>query len=141
MVNKMKDMKELFAKKKKISDVEKEAKMGVLKEVSDMAGAAMGDKLKGLKKVTVASDSKEGLDKGLEKAKELLDKDLAKSEDEEGPCAECGKEPCCCDEHEASESPEHEKMEDSSEKSPDEMSAEELKAKIEELQEKLAKKA
>ena len=135
----MKDMKELFAKKKKIGDVEKEAKMGVLKEVSDMAGAAMGDKLKGLKKVTVASDSKEGLDKGLSKAKELLDKDLAKSE---GPCEECGKEPCeCSDAHEASESPEHEGMEDSEEKSPDEMSAEELKAKIEELQEKLAKKA
>ena len=69
----MKDMKELFAKKKKIGNNEKEAKMGVMKEISDMAGAAMGDKLKGLKKVSVMSDSKEGLEKGLDKAKDMVE--------------------------------------------------------------------
>lgn len=74
-------MKEMFAKKKKIGDVEKEAKMGVMKEISDMAGAAMGDKLKGLKKVSVMSDSKEGLDAGLSKAKDMLDKNIAESEE------------------------------------------------------------
>jgi len=88
----MKDMKEFFKSKKKISDNERDAKMGVLKEVSSMAGAAMGDKLKGLKKVSVASDSKEGLNKGLEKAKEMLNKDLAANDEVEPAHFEGGAE-------------------------------------------------
>lgn len=53
-----------------LKDDEVSAKMDVLKELKDMARDGMASDLK---KVTVASDSKEGLKKGLEKAKEVLD--------------------------------------------------------------------
>jgi hypothetical protein len=52
---------------------EKKAKMDVMKNLSEMAGSAMKDKLKGLKKVSVSSDSKEGLEAGLEKAQEMVE--------------------------------------------------------------------
>lgn len=66
-------MKMLKSKKgKELSAPEKQAKMSVLKDLHEMASKAMGEKLQGLKKVTVASDSKEGLEKGLEKAQELV---------------------------------------------------------------------
>lgn len=75
---------ELLKKKKRegaeISDVEKEAKMSAVKDLSGMASEMMGGKLKGLKKITVASDSAEGLKEGLEKAEEIVE---AKSEPEE----------------------------------------------------------
>lgn len=64
----------MFDKKKKsMSPIEKDAKMSVIEAMRKMAEEAMGDKLKGLKKVTVASNSKEGLEEGLEKAKSILD--------------------------------------------------------------------
>ncbi len=93
----------------------KEAKLGVLKHLSDMAAEAMGSKLGGLKKVTVASDSEEGLKKGLDKAEDIV----------EG-------------------SPELEESEEESESEPEmgyeELSPEEIDAKIQELME-LKKKA
>lgn len=64
-----------------MKDLEKKAKMKVLQEMRQMATDMMKEGLspkKEVKKVTVASDSKEGLLKGLEKAEEVLD-----SEDEE----------------------------------------------------------
>lgn len=80
-------MMKLLEKKKKsgmgMSDAEKDAKMSVIKDMQDMAKNAMGDKLSGLKKVTVTSDSPEGLQKGLEKAKEILPKDDESSDEEE----------------------------------------------------------
>tara|TARA_R110000868_G_scaffold66014_10_gene197044 strand:+ start:3846 stop:4304 length:459 start_codon:yes stop_codon:yes gene_type:complete len=67
----------LMEKKKKdkpMSDMAKEAKMSVVKEMQAMAAGAMKDGLKGgLKKVTVASDSPEGLKEGLDKAKQIAD--------------------------------------------------------------------
>lgn len=68
-------MMKLMKKKgeKKLSDNEKEAKLSVAKEMRDMASGMMGEKLKGLKKVTVASDSKEGIEEGLEKAKDMVE--------------------------------------------------------------------
>ena len=65
-------LKALEKKGKKLDPVAKEAKMGVLKDLSSQAGGLLKDKLKGLKKVTVASDSKEGLEEGLDKAEELI---------------------------------------------------------------------
>lgn len=69
-------MESLFAKKKKdgkeMSGMEKDAKMSVVHDMKKMAMDAMGDKLKGLKKVSVASNSPEGLQMGLDKAKELV---------------------------------------------------------------------
>jgi hypothetical protein len=59
-------------KKSEMSDMEKNAKMSVLKDARDMAAHAMGQKLHGLKKVSVMAPDKEGLSKGLDKAKELL---------------------------------------------------------------------
>jgi hypothetical protein len=56
-----------------MSPMEKEAKMGVLSGMKKEAGNEMLDKLNGMKKVSVASDSEEGLKAGLDKAKQLMD--------------------------------------------------------------------
>src|SRR6266700_1552208 len=70
-------MKKMLEKKKEhkgeMSPVEKDAKMGVVKAMRDMASKAMDGKLQGLKKVSVASNSAEGLKHGLEKDKEAMD--------------------------------------------------------------------
>ena len=69
----MKEFKDLLKKKMsegcKMSDNEKEAKMCVLDELKAMMRGKMGEDLK---EVTVASDSKEGMKEGLEKAKDLV---------------------------------------------------------------------
>lgn len=89
-------MKRMEKKGKKLNPLEQKAKMGVIKELSDQAGAMMGDKIKGLKKVTVASDSPEGLKAGLEKAEEIVDP--KESEDGEETEAEIpGMDPEKCD--------------------------------------------
>lgn len=76
--------KELLKKKAKegktISPEKAKEKMSVLEELSSMMGGEMADKLKGMKKVTVAAKDDEGLKAGLEKAEEVLDE---KEEDEE----------------------------------------------------------
>ena len=103
----MKDLEKLLMKKKetgKMSEEEAQAKMDVLSELLEMAQSAMGSKVKNgmdsLKKVSVISDDKEGLEKGLEKAQELVEKpemeEMLESE-----------------EHEKSESPEMEAKEQS----------------------------
>ena|ERR1700722_55600 len=65
-------MKEDKKKKSEMSDLEKHARMSVLKDARDMAAGAMGQRLHGLKKVSVMAPDKEGLSKGLDKAKELI---------------------------------------------------------------------
>lgn len=67
MKDKMKDKK-----KEGLSDLAKHAKMSVLKDIHDFAADDMSSRLKGMKKISVASDSSEGLDRGLDKAKEIL---------------------------------------------------------------------
>ena len=59
-------------KKSKMGSNEKEAKLSALMGLKEEMQKLMGDDVKGLKKVTVASDSPDGLEKGLEKAKEML---------------------------------------------------------------------
>jgi len=59
-------------KKSNMSDMQKHAKMSVLKEARDMAAKAMSGKLHGLKEAHVMAPDREGLEKGLDKAKELL---------------------------------------------------------------------
>jgi len=49
------------------------AKLEVLKEIMSMMKGATGDKLKGMKKVTVAAPTTEGLVEGLEKAGEIVE--------------------------------------------------------------------
>lgn len=107
----------MFEKKKKgegeMHPSMKKAKMGVLKHLSDMASEAMGGKLGGLKKVTIASDSEEGLKHGMDKAKDIVEKGLPEMEGSE------------------EESPE---MEESEKESDEEgLSVEELEQKIAEL--------
>lgn len=87
----------LLEKKKKegksLSDVEKEAKMGVVDDMKKMAMDEMSNDLhRGLKKVTVASGDKEGLKKGLDKAKELLDKAPGEEESPEHEAQESSEE-------------------------------------------------
>lgn len=112
-------MKRFKDKKKDMSKSEKSAKLSVLKDLSSEMAGMMGDKLKGLKKVTVASDSKEGLKEGLEKAESLLEGHLPESEMSQ------------MSEDEESES----EMVDSEEEP---QSKEEILAEIEELKKKLA---
>lgn len=69
-----------FGKKKKMSPIEMKAKMSVLKDLNGQATDMMKDGLKGIKKVSVMSDSKKGLAAGLEKAEDMLGEE---SEDEE----------------------------------------------------------
>ena len=92
-----KALEKLMEKKKdgKALDPEyKKAKMSVLGSLHDEMKKMIGDDLHGLKKVTVASPDKEGLEEGLEKAKELVSaKDEAEEPAEEEKaelCPECG---------------------------------------------------
>lgn len=88
------------AKKPGMSDNVKSAKMNVLEDLRKHAMSMMGDKVKGNKKVIVSSDSKEGLEKGLEKAKQFVDVDKGKGslmndEDSYGEaCPHCANEGC-----------------------------------------------
>lgn len=70
----MNHLKRLKEKKgmHKMHPIEQKAKMGVISDLRDMADNAMGDKLKGLNKVTVASDSPQGLQHGLSKAQDMM---------------------------------------------------------------------
>lgn len=60
-------------KKREMSDDERDAKLSVLKDLRDQAAGDMSEKMRGLKKVTVAASDKEGLKKGLEKAEEIVE--------------------------------------------------------------------
>lgn len=83
----MNEFKKLLLEKAKngkfLSDSEKEAKMDVIKEMKGMMKGMMGDDIRGLKKVTVASDSPEGLKEGLEKAEDVIDAKMGDEESEE----------------------------------------------------------
>ncbi len=112
-------MKDKKAGMGKMSPVEQNAKMSVLNHLRDMANEELGGKLKGIKKVSVMSDSPKGLETGLDKAKELVD---PKAGMHEGM-------PEGSPEEEMMESPEEEMMEPAEEH----MSADELDQKIQEL--------
>jgi hypothetical protein len=113
-------LKALMKKKKSMSDTEKDAKKSVLGDLKKMAEGVMGEKIKGLKKVSVSSDSPEGLKAGLEKAEEIIG-----SEVDERPEGE--------EEIEESEDSMFEESKDESEES---LSEEELDKQIQELMKK-----
>ena len=113
------------------------AKLSQLKELSKEMKKMMGDGfaegMKGMQKVTVASDSKEGLQKGLSKAQEIMKKkglmeDMSEEkEDKEEVCEACEGEGCKhCEE-----------MEEYEEDMEEDMSADDIKEQIKKLQEKL----
>ena len=134
----MHPLHKLMAKKskegKKLSGAEKKGKEDTLQSLIDDMMDMDSGKVKGLKKVTVASDSPKGLSKGLEKAKELIgDAPTGGLEDEEMPEGEEMME------EEMPEGEESSEME--SEEAEDESldTEEEIEAEIEKLKEKLAK--
>lgn len=57
---------------KKLSEIEKKASSKALGDLRQHMQGMMNDKMKGVKKVTVASDSEKGLEKGLSMAEEML---------------------------------------------------------------------
>ena len=70
----MKSFKEVLMKGRKVGEGPyKDAKMSMLKELRSVMGEEMGNDIKGLKKVTVASPDQEGLEEGLDKAKEIVE--------------------------------------------------------------------
>jgi hypothetical protein len=111
----MKELEQLMAGKKsgdKMSEQEIQAKMDVVQELLHMAQAAMGSKVKGgmdeMQKVSVAAPDKESLLMGLDKAKDLADKDPMEAMEDPA--------------EEAKETPEEEKSEmESGEEKPEEM--------------------
>ena len=134
----MNPLHKLMAKKKmegkKLSPMEKKGKEETLQSLIDEMMGLDSDKVKGLKKVTVASDSPEGLEKGLDKAKELVgDAPLSEEmmSDEEMP--EASEEEMPEGEEESSEMESEEGEDESLD------TEEEIKAEIERLKEKLAK--
>lgn len=65
----------MLGKKRDLPEVEKHAKMDVVRDLRNSAAAEMGHKLGSLHKATVMSDSPEGLEKGLDKAKQVVSAD------------------------------------------------------------------
>lgn len=136
----MHPLHKLMAKKKqegkKLSPMEKKGKEDTLQSLIDDMMDMDSDKVKGLKKVTVASDSPKGLEKGLDKAKELIgEAPTGGLEDEEMP--EASEEESM--EEEMPEEESSEMASEEGEESEEEESPEEIEAEIEKLKEKLAK--
>ena len=150
----MDKLKEIMMKKKgegkELTPVHATAKMGVLQNLLADMDKLGAEKLGGLKKVTVASDSKQGLEKGLEKASEIVQKGPLSARNHDG-IADSGNAVDQSDEdeytpehnpeedeaHEAMESPELEADEHAAhgDESPEALEAKiaELTAKLKEL--------
>ncbi len=116
--------------KKPLDEVEKKARVNVLKNLKSQAGKGIAEKIKekmaGMKKVTVAADSAKGLKEGLEKAEELVEgKEMSPFSSEESPEKEMESE-------EGESEGESEGMD--MEEMCAEMSPEELDSQIEKLQ-------
>lgn len=84
----MEEFLELLKKKAKDQkgpkmDDEMSAKASMAKQMSDMLAGDLSEGIKGSKKVTVASDSEEGLKEGLEKAEDLLESKMEKEKSED----------------------------------------------------------
>lgn len=120
----------------KLSGKEKEIHKGVLRDLmKEMEDVMHGDiSPRAMKKVTVMAKDKAGLKEGLEKAEEVMDEMPEASEKEEESeelCPDCGKNPCECEDAESeSEEAPHEEASD----------LDSLRAKIKELEAKLAEK-
>jgi hypothetical protein len=83
MMDRLKKLKEKKSAHK-MHPLEQKAKMDVVSHLQKMAEDAMGSKLKGMNKVTVASDTPEGLQHGLEHAEGAL-KHLPQALDDSHP--------------------------------------------------------
>lgn len=89
MKDKMEMLGKLMSAKKdgdELDPMYKKAKMGVLKDLHKHMGSMIGDDMSmpmDMKKVTVAADDEEGLEQGLEKAKDLVEEMPMAEESEE----------------------------------------------------------
>ncbi len=131
MANPMFD--KIIAKKKaegkSMSPVHKEAKGSVLKDLMEHLGGMGMDKINGMKKISVASDSKKGLSKGLETAAKMISKDPLEAMTEDPEMSSHGSNDPQSEGSEMDESMEHEESEESDD---------DLRAKIAELEAKIA---
>ena len=87
--------------------------------LNEMIKDGLGKDMEGLKKITVASNSTEGIKQGLDAAKEKVEEASTKKEGESS-------------EHEKEESPEHEKSESSTEENVEEKVAQDMSSLSEE---------
>jgi hypothetical protein len=118
--------KKAMAKSEMLKELSKEMSDDMYSPMKDMLGK------KGMKKVSVMSDSPEGLEKGLSMAEKLMKLKQEQSGKSES-CEECSGKGCpACESEE--EFPEMEASDELSEMSPDEM-----KAMYEMLKKKLGK--
>jgi hypothetical protein len=133
----MKSLKEMIKKKMEAGDMmpekSKKAMENVLKELDDLADEGMAGKLQ---KVTVASDSEEGLKKGLEMAEDKVeemseDSDSSLSEDLDSMAEGAKKD----------ERDDYMAQSSDSDDDYDSMSEEDLERKIKELEELKSKMA
>lgn len=83
----MKDLMEMLMKKKgmpeKADENVKSAKMQAIQELMQVLEGMMGEDIDSMRKVTVAAPSEEGLEEGLDKAKEIVSEMPEMEEDEE----------------------------------------------------------
>lgn len=121
----------------------KDAKKGMLKALSKDMSDMMGENYKDLTdkkmKVTVASDSEEGLKEGLSKADEIMKMKLGKDAEEKEEEKEMESEEMDSEEVESEEEMDYED-DDMHEEDHEEMSKEELEEKIEHLKKMLESK-
>lgn len=75
MMDKLRKLKEMKKEGSSMRPQERDVKMGILKNIMGEADKELGAGLRGMKKVSVASPSKEGLQKGLQKAEEIVSGD------------------------------------------------------------------
>jgi len=133
----MKHLEKLMMKKhgegKVLGKSAAKAKSSVLEDLMGDMFDQEGDKVKGLKKVTIASNTSKGLKKGVEKAEEMLDEGGMSDEDmPEG-------EKLADAEEEMPEAEESSDMEMAEAEDEEEMSKDELLAEIDRLKAELKK--
>ena len=130
-------MQEKKMKGHTLSGAEKKAREETLGSLSDHMNDLESDKVKGLKKVTVASNSPKGLKKGVDMLKEGMEGEgpLSKIMSADDEMMEAGDELAQSDALDTEESPEAELAEHEGE----EEGMEEKDAKIAELEAKIAK--
>lgn len=127
---------------KEMHPIEKEAKMKSLGELHQMAKDMLGERLHGMKKVSVMSPDKAGLEAGLSKAKEMLEgklEDGGVSDTSPEVADHLAQETLETPEEEAEESPEEQAREEAEgtelHHPHEQMSEDEIDQKIRELME------
>lgn len=134
-------MKKVMAGKKEMPSHEKDAKISVVKHLRDMAMGAMKDKMGAKHQVSVASNSPQGLQEGLDMAQKVTGQEGSPDDSSAPGMHEGGNVP----EHDTSdaeeaemvhdaENPEHDALSAHEEHDPDDdMDEDELNAKLEKL--------